>query len=258
VPSDIRELLGPPPITHLEDGEAYERILASMAEAIAPKDFVEWIWVKDIVDLTWDAARARRARAVRLALARRQAIENILEADWAPLTWRDSLSDHRDEVKKFAYQIYRLLAENADSNGGDTEPAAGDEGEDQGEADETDDGEDGAGEDDLGEEDQDYDLGEEDQDYDLGEEDQEEEETFDDTLQRLGLTEASVADAAYHEALFDMERLQRLVDNANARRDAVLREIDRRRESMGRRLREAVRDIEQVIDAEFEDAPVPG
>jgi hypothetical protein len=46
IPAETRALLGPAPITHLEDGDAYERVLSKMAEAVAPIDFVEWIWLK--------------------------------------------------------------------------------------------------------------------------------------------------------------------------------------------------------------------
>lgn len=187
IPADTRALLGPPPLTSLEDDEAYERMLTQMALAISPKDFVEWTWLKDIADLTWDAGRARRAKAVRLALARRTAIETILRADQAPVL-ADLLLD--DPIAKEAEEIYR---------GGARERKA-----------------------------------------------------FGAILARLGLTEQSVADAAFHAALEDMERLQQLIDNANARRDAILREIDRRRDGLAKRLREAGATIDEIIDAEFE------
>jgi hypothetical protein len=187
IPADIRALLGPAPLTNLEDADAYERVLTQMALAVSPKDFVEWTWLKDVADLTWDAGRARRAKAVRLALARRTAIENILRADQDP-TFEDLLID--DRVPKEADDIYR---------GGARERKA-----------------------------------------------------FGATLARLGLTEQSVVDAAFHAALEDMERLQQLVDNANTRRDAVLRELDRRRDGLAKRLRDVSAAIETIIDAEFE------
>ncbi|MFI4976903.1 MAG: hypothetical protein ACHP84_20405 [Caulobacterales bacterium] len=187
VPIDIRALLGPAPITTFESEDAYERVLAQLALAVSPGDFVEWIWVKDIVDLEWDAARARRAKGVRLALARRAAIENILRADWpgTPVTLiveDDAISSKADDIYRGGKAEFKYLGQ---------------------------------------------------------------------VLERLGLTQASVADAAYHVALDDMERLQQLVDNANARRDAVLREIDRRRQSFSKRARPAIENIDQVIDAEF-------
>lgn len=187
IPSDIRALLGPPPLTSLENADAYEQTLTQMALAISPKDFVEWTWLKDIVDLTWDAGRARRAKAVRLALARRTAIENILRADQNPALAYLMLDD---PIPGEAEAIYRGSAR--------------------------------------------------------------EQKAFDVKLANLGLTEQSIGDAAFHAALEDMERLQQLVDNANTRRDAILREIDRRRDGLAKRLRDATAMAETIIDAEFE------
>jgi hypothetical protein len=229
IPLDIRELLGPPPIASLENGEAYERILSSMAEAVAPKDFVEWTWLKDIVDLTWEAGRARRAKAVRLVLARRTAIEQILQADWAPVIGFESF-DRSEEIVSFAHRVYRMMGDDDEAPDEDrVEP-------------ENLDADDSA----------DYDEPDEEA------EDGEEGETFDDMLARLDLTQEAINDAAYLVALKDMETLQRLIDNANARRDAILREIDRRRDALARRLREAVAKSDEIIDAEFENVPGPG
>jgi hypothetical protein len=76
---------------------------------------------------------------------------------------------------------------------------------------------------------------------------------FDVMLSRLGLSHEAVADAAYQVCLDDMERLQRMIDNSISRRDMVLREIDRRREVIARRAREAISAEDAVVDAEFQD-----
>ncbi|MFI4974977.1 MAG: hypothetical protein ACHP84_10595 [Caulobacterales bacterium] len=165
----------------------YERVLNNLALAVSPQDFVEWIWVKDIVDLEWDAGRARRAKTVRLTLARRSGIETILRADNGGSTLIADLLD--DQIGATADRIMH----------GDKAAIRS-----------------------------------------LGE-----------ALKRLGLTQDSLNDAAYHAALGDIERLQQLIDNANGRRDAVLREIDRRRDAFGKRARPAAQAMEQVIDAEF-------
>jgi hypothetical protein len=186
IPAETRALLGPAPITYLEDGDGYERILAQMAVAVSPQDFVEWIWVKDLVDLGWDAARARRAKSVRLVMARRDGIESILKAD-GPGGEGFVMDD------AFSAQADRIM--------------------------------DG---------------------------DRKEHKAFAATLERLGLTIEAASDAAYNTAIEDVERLQRLIDNADSRRDAVLREIDRRREAFAKRARTAVEAMGAVVDAEFE------
>jgi hypothetical protein len=55
--------LGPPPLIEGEDGIAYNQLYRSMTEAVKPKDFIEEMWVRDIVDLSWDVLRLRRLKA---------------------------------------------------------------------------------------------------------------------------------------------------------------------------------------------------
>jgi hypothetical protein len=197
IPAETRALLGPAPITHLEHEEAYERLLSKMAEAVAPTDFVEWTWLKDIVDLEWEAARARRAKTAALALARRKALENIIRADRNPELSEYDL-EGADLVKRSADKIYRSMAEDN------------------------------------------------------------KDKTFSNTLVRLGLKEEAVSDAAYLVSLDMIERLQLIIDNANIRRNLILREIDRRRDALGRRMREAVASSDEIVDAEFDSVPSPG
>jgi hypothetical protein len=189
VPPDIRDLLGPAPITELEDEETYERILYRVAQAVSPADYVEWLWVKDIVDLTLDASRCRSAKVARLAAARKRTIE-ILQEDRTKDRYGLEFLHRPDEVRMKMNKIDRC--------------------------------------------------------------DDNKHESVAETLARLGLTEQSIEDDAHLSALADLERLQELIDAANARRDAVLREIDRRRDSFARRVRQGVEAIDNIIDAEFE------
>ena len=191
MPPQIREALGPAPLTAGEDSTLYERMLTEMAIAVAPRDFVEWIWVRDLVDLAWEAARARAAKAVHLQMTKRQGVMALLEtcrlggppATLEQLTARDGLQHRAD----------RIVRSNETELGG-----------------------------------------------------------FSDELQALGLDSRAMAGAAYFAALNGLERLQRMVDLADARRDAALREIDRRRDSLARRARAGVERVDEVIDAEFE------
>jgi hypothetical protein len=51
---------GPPPLLAGEDPETYNQLLAGVTDCVAPSDFLEEIWVNDIVGLTWDVIRWRR------------------------------------------------------------------------------------------------------------------------------------------------------------------------------------------------------
>jgi hypothetical protein len=56
-------LFGPPPLFEGEDAKAYDELLMRISSAVKPVDILEDIWVRDLVDLTWDAFRLRRLKA---------------------------------------------------------------------------------------------------------------------------------------------------------------------------------------------------
>jgi hypothetical protein len=57
------DLFGPPPILMGEDAQAYDEILDRAFGAVGPTDFIEEIWVRDLVDVTWSLFRLRRLKA---------------------------------------------------------------------------------------------------------------------------------------------------------------------------------------------------
>jgi hypothetical protein len=63
VPVEIRDVLGEPPLLATEDPNQYDALLTELAREVRPSDFIEWLWVKDIADLTWDIIRYRRIKA---------------------------------------------------------------------------------------------------------------------------------------------------------------------------------------------------
>ena len=62
VPPEIAKLLGRRPLSQGESTEDYDSLLGAFAEAICPANAVEWVWVKDITDATWELQRAQNAR----------------------------------------------------------------------------------------------------------------------------------------------------------------------------------------------------
>jgi hypothetical protein len=56
-------LFGPPPLIEGEEESTYDEFLARTSSAVKPKDLIEEIWVRDIVDLSWEALRLRRIKA---------------------------------------------------------------------------------------------------------------------------------------------------------------------------------------------------
>ena len=59
VPAEIWELLGPPPVLSTEDTNKYEKALLGFAQCVRPKDFIEWMWVRDLADERLEIQRQR-------------------------------------------------------------------------------------------------------------------------------------------------------------------------------------------------------
>jgi hypothetical protein len=66
--ASVRQLLGPSWIIEGEDPERYEKVLAEVGAAVRPIDFIDWLLVKDVVDLTWEIQRTqlRREKLMRI------------------------------------------------------------------------------------------------------------------------------------------------------------------------------------------------
>lgn len=56
-------LFGAPPLLQGEDSVAYDDLLARVSGAVELKDIIAEIWVRDVVDLTWEIIRMRRTKA---------------------------------------------------------------------------------------------------------------------------------------------------------------------------------------------------
>jgi hypothetical protein len=175
-------LLGPRPLIDGEDETNYDVILERISADVAPADFVEEIWVRNVVDLVWDSVRLRRLKSQLLHAAAPEGLVELL----TPLTdWTS------------AGQLARRWASGDEEARGEVERLLG----------------------------------------------------------RAGLTFEAVMAYTLADRIDDVERIDRMVIIAEARRDAVLREIRSRRLAFGQALRRAG----EAIDAEFEDvAPAPG
>jgi hypothetical protein len=76
---------------------------------------------------------------------------------------------------------------------------------------------------------------------------------IDSLLEGFNIDRAVIEARAFAGRLTDFERIDQLITQAEKRRNAALRELDRHREAVAKRLRDVLAEIEH---AEFEDAPV--
>jgi hypothetical protein len=42
-----------------DDLKVYERLRLEIARSNQPKDMIEWLWIRDILDLSWETRRLR-------------------------------------------------------------------------------------------------------------------------------------------------------------------------------------------------------
>jgi hypothetical protein len=168
---------GPPPLLEGEDEGAYNDLLAKVSGAVKAKDVLEEIWVRDVVDLTWEILRWRRLKAELMNVCRQKGLEVVLEPIIGLV---DAL----------------LLAE---SWARCKEGAAA---------------------------------------------------AVEQHLASADLSMESVWARVLERNLDKIERIDRMVMIAEGRRNAALREIERHRDSLAKRLREIT---DQVEDAEFQE-----
>jgi hypothetical protein len=69
---------GPAPLAEGEDAAAYDELLLRISSGVRPADILEEIWVRDVVDLTWEALRLRRLKAAILTMSARKALADNL------------------------------------------------------------------------------------------------------------------------------------------------------------------------------------
>ena len=77
----IDEFLGPLPLLEGEDSAAYLGLLDQMRRHVSPKDPIEQLYLRDVVDLTWDLMRTRRLKVGLLHKGQRAAIRKLLSSD---------------------------------------------------------------------------------------------------------------------------------------------------------------------------------
>jgi hypothetical protein len=70
IPGDIRDIWGDPPLLRNEDPEIYDKLAGQISQAVGPIDVIEWLWVKDVLDLSWEIRRLRRFKTMLIQLER--------------------------------------------------------------------------------------------------------------------------------------------------------------------------------------------
>jgi hypothetical protein len=252
VPGEVQRLavFGPPLLLEGEDAAAYEQLLARFCAAVKPVDVIDEMLTADIVALEWEVLRWRRLKRNLMQEVALKALERFLidrlESNYAL---------HEEHFQSYLTEILKnnLPPEQADS----AEMLAAECTPNTDEANDK-----------LGKVLSSIGLGnnvlddaradkakELAQEYARGERDAV-------TLVNELLTDAGVSmdtfmTKALRKRIDEIERIDRLTTIAETRRNAALREMDRRRAVLGEMLRRRVQEIEDVEFADGESVPVP-
>jgi hypothetical protein len=178
---ELLEILGPPPILKDENVDAYNALHDRFRSSVVPEEVMEEIWVRDVVDLTWEILRVRRLKAKFIDGRASKGIEHLL---------MDLVDDYQERKRLLRGSIDRKVSVTR---------------------------------------------------------------RVDKLLAGAGHDRETVTAETLAVNLDEIERLDRMVMQAEARRNVVIREMDRHRDVVAR-LREVVADIE---DAEFEEISAP-
>jgi len=249
IPGQVQRLslFGPPLLLEGEDAAAYDELLARMCAAVKPVDVIDEMLVADIVALEWEVLRWRRLKRTLMRQVALKALERFLidrlESNYA--LHEEHFQSYLTEILKnyFPPERAEMLAAECAPN---TDEASDNLGKvlsslglgnnvlDDARADKA------------------KELA---QEYVRGERDAV-------TLVNELLTDAGVSmdtfmTKALRKRIDEIERIDRLTTIAETRRNAALRETDRRRAVLGETLRRRVQEIEDVEFADGELVPVP-
>jgi hypothetical protein len=80
-------LFGPPPLYEGEDTALYYKLLSHVSSTVKPRDFLEQIWLQDLVDVGWEHRRLRRLNASLMTANAYKGLREVLApiVDWAEL-----------------------------------------------------------------------------------------------------------------------------------------------------------------------------
>ncbi len=88
VSAEVARALGGAPLLRGDDRAGYDTLLAGITHAVAPADLIEQAWVRDIVDLIWEALRLRRLKAALLTADAPSGLDDVLKSIGVPFEQR--------------------------------------------------------------------------------------------------------------------------------------------------------------------------
>jgi hypothetical protein len=173
---DVQTIFGAPILLEGEDPAQYEALAGHFRASIKPRDFLEAMWVHEIISYTWESVRYRRAKTSLLRSSEYRGLQEVL----TPLL---TYGDANELARKWARRDVESVR------------------------------------------------------------------SVNETLQKAGRSQEDVNAQTLAVMLEKIERLDALQANVETRRNTTLREIERHRDILASRLRDA--SDRAIKDAEF-------
>jgi hypothetical protein len=101
LPAELDVLLDTPPVTNRDDANLHELIFMGLAHVVKPRDFIEWLIVRDMADHRYEITWGRRLMS---GVVRRVTEDYIL------VRQVEACKPYKDEVKKLNAEVRADLA----------------------------------------------------------------------------------------------------------------------------------------------------
>ena len=101
IPTEIADIFGHPPVLSTENRQAYDALMTQLALEWKPRNITEWMFVRDLADISWEIFRHRRAIANLFAISFKTALGAVL-TDVLPEEGCKPWVDRNDAVEGLA------------------------------------------------------------------------------------------------------------------------------------------------------------
>src|SRR6266702_3668670 len=108
-PQGLLSIVDDPPLTADEMAEDYYDLFASIVTAAKPRDTIDWLNLKCVVDLTWEIKRERTIKTSIITLMQQEVVLELLKStEEAPSVLESHVHrifDAKDEAKKWGSDL---------------------------------------------------------------------------------------------------------------------------------------------------------
>ena len=78
VPAEIADIFGHPPVLSTENRQAYDALMTQLVLEWKPRNITEWMFVRDMTDISWEILRHRRAITNVFPISSKTALRAVL------------------------------------------------------------------------------------------------------------------------------------------------------------------------------------